>query len=92
MQASANLCPYSTLGVQANASDKEIKQAYRQLVLQVGRGRTCVLQLQVLAGCTFRRAAVFSRASSIAETTATPPPSSLSACACCLPCVLMVYL
>eukprot|EP00882_Tetradesmus_deserticola_P009820 GHRQ01010377.1.p2 GENE.GHRQ01010377.1~~GHRQ01010377.1.p2 ORF type:complete len:105 (+),score=17.58 GHRQ01010377.1:441-755(+) len=30
----ANLCPYSTLGVQANASDKEIKHAYRQLVLQ----------------------------------------------------------
>lgn len=36
VQVSANLCPYSALGVQANASDKEIKSAYRQLVLQVG--------------------------------------------------------
>lgn len=34
VKVSANLCPYSTLGVQANASDKEIKSAYRQLVLQ----------------------------------------------------------
>lgn len=35
MQATAGTnCPYSTLGVAANASDTEIKQAYRKLVLQ----------------------------------------------------------
>jgi molecular chaperone DnaJ len=34
VQASAGNCPYSTLGVSANASDTEIKQAYRKLVLQ----------------------------------------------------------
>jgi hypothetical protein len=28
------MCPYSTLGVGANASDHEVKQAYRKLVLQ----------------------------------------------------------
>ncbi|KAF8061285.1 dnaJ [Scenedesmus sp. PABB004] len=34
VKAAANLCPYSTLGVGANASETEIKQAYRKLVLQ----------------------------------------------------------
>lgn len=34
LQATATNCPYSTLGVKANASDNEIKQAYRKLVLQ----------------------------------------------------------
>jgi DnaJ-class molecular chaperone len=34
VQASAGNCPYSTLGVSAKASDTEIKQAYRKLVLQ----------------------------------------------------------
>lgn len=33
-QASTNMCPYNTLGVDANASDHEVKQAYRKLVLQ----------------------------------------------------------
>lgn len=28
------MCPYNTLGVAANASDSDIKQAYRKLVLQ----------------------------------------------------------
>eukprot|EP00878_Enallax_costatus_P007457 GHUV01007810.1.p1 GENE.GHUV01007810.1~~GHUV01007810.1.p1 ORF type:complete len:224 (+),score=66.75 GHUV01007810.1:677-1348(+) len=28
------MCPYSTLGVNANASEHEVKQAYRKLVLQ----------------------------------------------------------
>jgi len=34
LQATATNCPYSTLGVKANASDNDIKQAYRKLVLQ----------------------------------------------------------
>lgn len=35
LQATAGAnCPYSTLGVGANASENEIKQAYRKLVLQ----------------------------------------------------------
>lgn len=34
VKATATNCPYSTLGVKANASDNDIKQAYRKLVLQ----------------------------------------------------------